>query len=120
MDVVREARFSHVHTFRYSRRKGTRADRMENQVEEHIKSERSELIRKLSEENRINYMNSMVGKPQRVLVEKVNQEGMARGYGEHYLPVRFLSSQTERNRFEQVVMDGVEHCDPLAMTGSTV
>ena len=79
LDVVREARFSHVHTFRYSRRKGTRADRMENQLEERIKSERSELIRKLSEENRISYLNSMLGKQQRVLIEKVDDDGVARG-----------------------------------------
>jgi threonylcarbamoyladenosine tRNA methylthiotransferase MtaB len=119
MDVVREARFSHVHTFRYSRRKGTRADRMQNQLEERIKSERSEIIRKLSEENRIQYMNSMLGNQQRVLVEKVDHEGMARGYGEHYLPVKFQTGYAERNRFEQVRLDGIEHGDPPAMMGSS-
>ena len=61
MKLVKEAGFSHVHTFRYSRRKGTRADRMENQTEERIKTERSEQIRLLSEQNRIKYMSSMTG-----------------------------------------------------------
>ena len=120
IELIREARFSHVHTFRYSRRKGTRADRMENQLEERIKSERSELVRKLSEENRIHYMQSMVGKQQRVLVEKVGGDGVAQGYGEHYLPVRFPTTHKDRNRFERVFLDGTDPADPPAMIGSLV
>jgi threonylcarbamoyladenosine tRNA methylthiotransferase MtaB len=77
--MAREARFSHIHTFRYSRRKGTRADRFENQVAEKIKSERSEVIRKVSEENRMRYMQSMIGKEQLVLIEKVDSMGLAPG-----------------------------------------
>lgn len=107
LDLVREAQFSHVHTFRYSRRKGTRADKMEDQVEERIKSERSELVRKLTEETRLAYMEKMMGKQQRVLVERVNAKGMARGYGEHYLPVHFQTTNPARNRFEMVILDKV-------------
>ncbi|MFH0759331.1 MAG: tRNA (N(6)-L-threonylcarbamoyladenosine(37)-C(2))-methylthiotransferase MtaB [Bacteroidota bacterium] len=117
MRLVKEARFSHVHTFRYSRRKGTRADRMENQLEERIKTERSENIRQISEENRINYMQNMTGKKQRVLVEQVDKNGMARGYGEHYLPIRFQTSNHTRNRFEDVVMERVDLSEPPFMTG---
>jgi threonylcarbamoyladenosine tRNA methylthiotransferase MtaB len=112
LDLVREARFSHVHTFRYSRRKGTRADRMEDQLEERVKADRSEQIRELSEANRIRYMQSMTGKTQRVLVEKVDGQGMARGYGEHYLPVRFPGKGSSRNRFVNVVLERVEWEDP--------
>ena len=108
LDLVKEARFSHVHTFRYSRRKGTRADRMENQLEERIKIERSEKVRKLADENRLAYMNSMLGKEQRVLVEKVDRKGLAHGYGEHYLPVSFATGKQDRNWFADVVLEGIE------------
>ena len=37
--------FGHIHTFPYSRRSGTRADRMTSQVPERIKKERSGIIR---------------------------------------------------------------------------
>ena len=110
--VVREARFSHVHTFRYSRRKGTRADRLEDHIHERIKAERSEIIRQLSEENRLFYMESMLGKTQRVLVEKVNSKGLARGYGEHYLPVQFSSPVRTRNIFQDVLLEKVKAGDP--------
>ncbi|MEN8156185.1 MAG: tRNA (N(6)-L-threonylcarbamoyladenosine(37)-C(2))-methylthiotransferase MtaB [Bacteroidota bacterium] len=117
VDFVREARFSHVHTFRYSRRKGTRADRFEEQLEERIKSERSEVIRKLSEEIRIQYLQSMVGRQQRVLVERVDEKGIARGYGEHYLPVHFQTGNPARNRFVDVTLEKVEPVDTPFLTG---
>ena len=105
--AVKEARFSHVHTFRYSRRKGTRADRLEEQTEEKIKSERAEIIRHISEENRLTYMESMLGKQQRVLIEKVNAVGMAQGYGEYYLPVQFPTTLRSKNVFQDVLLEKV-------------
>ncbi len=109
--AVKEARFSHVHTFRYSRRKGTRADRLEEQTAEKIKSERAETIRQISEENRLIYMESMLGKQQRVLIEKVNNKGMAQGYGECYLPVQFPTTLRSKNVFQDVLLEKVEPVD---------
>ena len=108
LKIAREARFSHIHTFRYSRRKGTRADGLENQVMERVKSDRSEVIRKVSEENRLLYMQQMIGEKQRVLIEKVDQKGLAHGYGEHYLPVQFPASDGTRNVFRKVMLEKVE------------
>jgi threonylcarbamoyladenosine tRNA methylthiotransferase MtaB len=118
VSVAREARFTHIHTFRYSRRKGTRADRMEDQVSEKVKTERSEVIREISEQNRIEYMNRMIGKPQRVLIEKVDAQGTAHGYGEHYLPIVFLASSRLTNRFEDIRVDRLIHASPPALQGS--
>jgi threonylcarbamoyladenosine tRNA methylthiotransferase MtaB len=115
--MAREARFSHIHTFRYSRRKGTRADRFENQVAEKIKSERSEVIRKVSEENRMRYMQSMIGKEQLVLIEKVDSMGLAQGYGEHYLPVKFPAGDATRNSFRRVRIAKVEQGESPVLHG---
>lgn len=110
--VVSEARFSHVHTFRYSRRKGTRADRMEEQIVERIKSERGEVIRQISEKNRLLYMENMIGKTARVLIEKVDSKGVAQGYGEHYLPVRFATTNRTKNIFRDVVLEKLDPSEP--------
>jgi threonylcarbamoyladenosine tRNA methylthiotransferase MtaB len=118
VEVTRQAGFSHIHTFRYSRRKGTRADRMENQVPEQIKTERSEVIRTISEENRIRYMEQMAGKEQLVLVERTAPDGKSSGYGENYLPVSFHWPGTERNSFRRVVLNSVERSDPPVMTAT--
>ncbi|HRY99269.1 MAG TPA: tRNA (N(6)-L-threonylcarbamoyladenosine(37)-C(2))-methylthiotransferase MtaB [Bacteroidales bacterium] len=88
VEFAREIGFSHIHTFKYSKRHGTRAERMPDQLTEAEKNRRSEIIRLVSEENKRKYRESMLGKTQRVIVEKV-ENGMAMGYGEHYIPVAF-------------------------------
>jgi len=120
LDVARKARFSHIHTFRYSRRKGTRADRMEDQIEEKIKTDRSEVIRLIAKENRIHYMNSMLGQEQLVLIEKVDRNGIAHGYGEHYLPVYFSTADHTKNRFQQVILNQVKSLDSPTLLGSPI
>ena len=115
--IVKEARFSHIHTFRFSRRKGTRADRLEDQVAEQVKAERSEIIRQVSEETRLQFMDSMIGKTQRVLIEKINSKGMAQGYGEHYLPVFFPTSLRSKNVFRDVKLLKTDPGDPPRILG---
>ena len=50
-------------------------------------------------------------------MEQVNKNGMARGYGEHYLPIHFQTGNPARNRFEDVVMQRVELGDSPVMIG---
>lgn len=101
LDAVKEFNFSHVHTFKYSVRRGTRAERMENQVPEKVKNARSLQVRELSEENKRHFLNSFIGKSQDVLVEKITQ-GIANGYGQNYVPVRFKASGVEKNTIHTV------------------
>ncbi len=104
--VVKDAGFSHIHTFKYSVRKGTRAERMEDQVPEPVKAARSELIRQISEENRLRYLRSMVGKTQTVLTEKVRGRAGS-GYGEHYIPVELRLPEIRKNEFYPVELKEV-------------
>lgn len=103
--IAKEAAFSHIHTFRFSRRTGTRADKMDMQIPEIVKEERSKIIQKVSEENRIKYLNSMLGQKQTVLVEKTGPSGMAYGYGEHYIPVVFRYNEANTNSFYTLKLD---------------
>jgi threonylcarbamoyladenosine tRNA methylthiotransferase MtaB len=106
--VTEEIGFSHVHTFKYSIRKGTRAERMPDQVSEKIKTERSQVIRELAEENKRKYRNSFIGKTQNVLVEKIDGSGYAKGYGEHYFPVRFKADDsTHLKDFRKVKIESI-------------
>ncbi len=105
-DVVRQIGFSHIHTFKYSRRKGTRADRMPGQIPERVKSERSEIIRRIGEKNKRKYRSSFIGKTARVLVEKT-ADGQARGYGEHYIPIRFPAGNAEKSGIYTVRIKGI-------------
>ena len=115
-DVVRDIGFSHVHTFKYSKRKGTRAERMPGQVPEKVKTKRSEIIRLLAEETKRKYRSSLIGSTQRVLVEKV-REGNARGYGEHYVPVSFPSVKAEKNKIYPVRIKNIVDGEDPDLTG---
>lgn len=106
-DMVRNIGFSHIHTFKYSRRKGTRADRMDDQVPEKVKNARSEIIRFIAEENKLGYRSSLIGGNEKVLVEKISK-GMARGYGEHYVPVSFRTEHARKNDILPVSITGID------------
>ena len=102
MRIAQEAKFSHIHTFRYSVRNGTRAARMEDQIPGKVKVERSEKIRLLSEKLEQDYYNSMLGKTQRVLIENPNKNGFATGYGEHFIPLKVKSNGLLKNHFYNI------------------
>ena len=119
LELSREMQFSHIHTFKYSRRKGTRADRLRDQVPEAVKNERSERIRLLSEENKRAYRSAMIGKEQRVIIEKVEQ-GMASGYGEHYIPILFPAGALQWNDWARVQLNGLQEGEELMLEGARV
>jgi len=117
--VVREAGFSHVHTFKYSVRKGTRAARMEDQIPEQIKTARSEIIRAISLENRLAYLRTWIGKEQTVLTEKIRGK-TGSGYGEHYIPVKIDLPGIKQNEFYRVVLTELQQRKEPVLTGKPV
>lgn len=62
--------FYEMHIFKYSRRAGTRADRMPDQVPEQVKSARSEVLLKLEKQMSKAYRESFLGKKKTVLLEE--------------------------------------------------
>ncbi len=106
-ELCREIGFSHIHTFKYSVRTGTKAAAMPNQVPETVKAERSAVIRQISAENKLKYFSRMLGKPQKMLIERIMADGTARGYGENYIPLRLKAKGLEKNSFVEVVLKDV-------------
>lgn len=107
-ELVKKIGFGHIHTFKYSVRKGTRAERMPDHIDKKLKTERSEIIRKLAEETKLKYRKGFIGKQQRVLVEKINKQGFAIGYGENYIPLIIENTGLSRNEFYDVLISGIE------------
>lgn len=99
LDFIKEVGFGHIHTFKYSLRKGTRAERFPDHLPDKIKTPRSEAVRILSEKQRLNYRKSFIGKTQTVLVETIDDEGFANGHGENYVPVKMKAEGLELNKF---------------------
>lgn len=106
-EMCREVGFSHIHTFKYSVRNGTKAATMPNQIPEKIKTERSAVIRNISSENKKRYFEQMIGKQQKMLIERISSDGIAQGYGENYIPMRLKGKHLEKNTFVDVIVDGI-------------
>lgn len=62
--------FYEMHVFKYSRRKGTAADKMPDQIPENIKSERSTELLELNEILSNGYREKYIGKKVKVLLEE--------------------------------------------------
>ena len=87
LDVVRKVKFEQIFMFIYSRRVGTPADKMENQVPEEIKHKRFDKLKKLYEEVLAENNKEYIGTTQNILVEgysKTNSE--------------FLTGRTDTNK----------------------
>jgi len=108
LSMSKRIRFGHIHTFKYSVRKGTRAERFPDQIHGNTKTERSELVRQLSEQMRREYRESFIGKTQVVLIEKIIENGFATGYGENYIPVLIREQGLTTNTFYKVILSGIE------------
>mgnify|MGYP002711995017 CR=1 FL=1 len=88
MDFVDDIKFAKTHLFKYSPREGTRAAKMENQIDGNIKKERLHDLEKIEEKNRIEFLEKQLGKTLEVLIEtKSDLEGFSGGYSTNYLKV---------------------------------
>ena len=73
LDVVEKVQFEQVFMFIYSRRKGTKADTMENQIDEKIKGERLEILKQKVTEIIDKKNKEYIGTTQKILVEGVSK-----------------------------------------------
>lgn len=87
MDFIREIGFSRLHVFRYSKRSGTIAATMADQVPKDTAIRRSSEMQALSKILARQYHDRLVGHPQTVLIEQVREDGTANGYTDTYVPV---------------------------------
>lgn len=80
--------FAQMHVFKYSKRKGTNAESMPNQVPDQEKSKRSEELIHLEEEMRSKYREHFIGQNDEILVEEqISLEGetYAVGHNKRYI-----------------------------------
>ena len=86
-----------IHTFPYSKRKGTIGAEMENQVPDVVKNSRATIIKEISKEKLNKFIGKNIGKTLEVLIEKhpdkhsQNLKGMTR----NYLTVQIPSDRTD-------------------------
>lgn len=86
-NFLKDIKLSKLHVFPYSKRKGTVAESMQNQVPEEIKDIRTKKLISLSDENEKEFKKRFIGKEMEVILEKKEQNGYKQGYNEQYVSV---------------------------------
>lgn len=87
-------RFTKLHVFKYSPRKGTVAAKMKNQIDSTVKEKRSHKLIELSNECEIEFLDRYVGKELKVLFEKQDGEYI-KGHTTNYLVVKAKETELE-------------------------
>lgn len=105
LETCRQARFSKVHVFPYSTRKGTPAATFPDQVSIEVRKERVRLLGELERELAEDYYRTLIGTELEVLIERVSEEraGWVRGTDRRYVPVEVPGSVTDMGEFVRAV-----------------
>lgn len=100
-EFVENVQFAEMHIFKYSKRKGTVAAGMENQVDDRIKACRSDVLLDLDKKLKNQYRQSYIGKHKDILFEEriaVDGEEYFVGHTKEYIKVAVKSDVDITNR----------------------
>ena len=104
IDNIKKIGFSKLHVFPYSRRAGTKADLMDNQIDECVKKSRVRVLLGLSKELEINYMNKFKGK-EISFIPEVLKDGYLIGHTGNYLLVKCKGNKLVHDSIDVVIKD---------------
>ena len=93
VENLKKSGLTAIHTFPYSIRKGTQAEKMEGHLPDKVKEERATAIKKISSQKTKEFLEKNVGTVHNVLVEKHLDKhlNVLKGMSENYITV-FLNS----------------------------
>lgn len=107
VELAKKVRFLKIHTFKYSKRNGTAAAKMKNQISDEIKEKRSKAILELSDKYEQEILNSYIGKTLNVLFEERKGEWLF-GLSENYIPVCIPYEETQTGKIRSVKIEKTE------------
>ena len=113
--------FYEMHIFKYSRRAGTRADRMLDQISEQVKSVRSEILLKLEKQMSKAYRESFLGRNKTVLLEEkteINGREYMIGHTMEYVKAVVPYEENLKNKMAEGVLKGVLNDEVLLLDES--
>ena len=108
-EFLEKIHFYKMHIFKYSRRKGTKADLMENQISPIIQEKRSKLLLELSDINQKRYNSKYIDKIVEVLFEE-KEGGYIKGHTSNYIVVKVKEDSIDKyhNKIESIKIIGYE------------
>ena len=104
VENLKKSKLSQIHTFPYSIRKGTIAEKLEGHLPDRVKEERANIIKKISAEKFEEFLKSNIGTEQEVLIEKRldRKTGLYKGVTRNYINV--LLEEGDFNTLKNVTL----------------
>ena len=104
---VKDLPLHYFHVFPYAKREGARSANLAGEIAPPEAARRVELLRDLSDEKRLAFAQSQVGKRLEVLVEENGGGNLWQGYGENFLRVSLEDESPLNNQIHSVLIEGV-------------
>ena len=107
---LKEIKFYKMHVFKYSKREGTKAAQMINQINPMIQEQRSKILIKLSDKNQKEYYMNLIGKTVQVLFEEQDKESI-KGHTANYIMIKVKEENINKfhNKIQEVLVTDVEN-----------
>ena len=106
LDFIQKCAFSAMHIFPYSKRPGTPAAKMPDQLLNEVKEDRAHRAAAIARQMEQNYLNRFVGEEVPVLFEE-ERDGLWRGYTTRYTEVTVQSDSNLHNHVHTVRLEQV-------------
>jgi len=104
-NFINELDVSYLHVFTYSERANTPANEMEEVVPMHVRRERNEMLRILSEKKKRFFYEKYIGDNRPVLFEKSKQKGKLNGFTDNYIKISVDESIAPLNNIDSIVLE---------------
>lgn len=107
LEFIRKVGFTDMHIFPYSRRPGTPADKMPNQIENAVKAKRAHEAQKIADTMHRECLEAAVGKTFDILFES-GENGVWTGHTDTYLTVKAAGEELH-GQMKTVKITGIEY-----------
>jgi len=108
INTIKEINFTKLHVFPYSKREGTKAASMSNEIDGNIKKERVKTLLKLSKKLEQNYMKENLNQKMDFIPE-VYKDGCLIGHTENYLLIKAKGNKKELNKTLTIYTKSIEY-----------
>ena len=113
-EFLKDINFYKMHIFKYSQRRGTKAEKMPNQVDGKVKEERSKKLIELSDKNEIEQNKKYLNKTLKVLIEEL-EKGYYKGHTTNYIMVKI--KENKENLQNKIVNAKIIDNDGIELIG---
>ncbi|MBN1494908.1 tRNA (N(6)-L-threonylcarbamoyladenosine(37)-C(2))-methylthiotransferase MtaB [Candidatus Peregrinibacteria bacterium] len=96
LEYIKKIKFGKIHIFPYSKRKGTLAALMPDQIPQSVKLKRCRILADLEKKLRINFYKKNIGRTEEIIIENPDEKGVIKGFTSNYIKTRIKNPGADK------------------------